>query len=84
MELKKDFVGLFMYEDGLKGDFSERDIKIMQKAKAYGVDALSNEQLARELFGLTFKQEFSKDKINGLLKFYRACDKSVEVAQMSS
>ena len=73
-----------MYESGLKGDFNERDIKIMQKAKAYGVEALSNERLAKELFGLTFKEDLNKDKINGLLKFYRACDKSVEVAQMSS
>jgi len=72
-----------MYENGLKGDFSERDIKIMQKAKAYGVNALSNEILAKELFGLTFKCDLSKDNIKGLLKFYRACDKSVEVAQMS-
>lgn len=72
-----------MYEDGLKGEFSDRDIKIMQKAKAYGVDSLSNEQLAKELFSLTFKQDLSKNKIGGLLKFYRACDKSVEVAQMS-
>ncbi len=73
-----------MYKNGIKGEFSERDIKIMQKAKAYGVDSLSNEQLARELFGLTFKQDLSKSKIEGLLKFYRACDKSVEVAQLSS
>lgn len=73
-----------MYSKGIKGKFSERDIKIMQKAKAYGVDSLSNEQLAYELFGLTFKQDLSKSKIDGLLKFYRACDKSVEVAQMSS
>jgi hypothetical protein len=73
-----------MYSSKLKGKFSERDIKIMQKAKAYGVTALSNEQLAKELFGLTFKQDLSKGKIDGLLKFYRACDKSVEVAQLSS
>ena len=73
-----------MYENTLKGKFSERDIKIMQKAKAYGVDCLSNEQLARELFGLTFKQEFSKSKISGLLKFYRACDNSINAAQSSS
>lgn len=73
-----------MYINKLKGNFSERDIKIMQKAKAYGLDSLSNEQLAKELFGLTFKQDFGKNKIEGLLKFYRACDKSVEVAQMSS
>ena len=73
-----------MYENELKGNFSERDIKIMQKAKAYGVDSLSNEQLAKELFGLTFKQDLSKSKIDGLLKFYRACDKSVKVAQLSS
>lgn len=73
-----------MYESELKGDFSERDIKIMQKAKAYGVDSLSNEILAKELFGLTFKQDLSKSKIDGLLKFYRACDKSVDTAQMSS
>ena len=73
-----------MYKNGIKGEFSERDIKIMQKAKAYGVDSLSNEQLARELFGLTFKQDLSKSKIEGLLKFYRACDKSVEIAQLSS
>ena len=73
-----------MYESELKGNFSERDIKIMQKAKAYGIDSLSNKILAKELFGLTFKQDLSKNKIKGLLKFYRACDKSVEIAQMSS
>jgi hypothetical protein len=56
----------------------------MQKAKAYGVDCLSNEQLAKELFGLTFKQDLGKDKINGLLKFYRACDSSIKAAQSSS
>ncbi len=73
-----------MYESSLKGEFSERDIKIMQKAKAYGVEALSNERLAKELLGLNFEYDLNKDKITGLLKFYRACDKSVEVAQMSS
>ena len=73
-----------MYSTKLKGQFSERDIKIMQKAKAYGVAALSNEHIAKELFELTFKQEFSKGKIDGLLKFYRACDKSVKVAQLSN
>ncbi len=73
-----------MYENTLKGKFSERDIKIMQKAKAYGVEYLSNEQLAKELFELTFKQELTKSKIDGLLKFYRACDKSIKIAQISS
>ncbi len=73
-----------MYENSLKGEFSQRDIKIMQKAKAYGVESLSNEQLAKELFGLTFKQELTKSKIDGLLKFYRACDKSIKIAQISS
>ena len=55
----------------------------MQKAKAYGVKCLSNEQLVKELLELTFKQDLSKAKIDGLLKFYRACDKSLELAQMS-
>ncbi len=72
-----------MYENSLKGEFSQRDIKIMQKAKAYGIESLSNEQLAKELFGLTFKQELTKSKIDGLLKFYRACDKSIKIAQIS-
>jgi hypothetical protein len=73
-----------VYENSLKGKFSQRDIKIMQKAKAYGVESLSNEQLAKELFGLTFRQELTKSKIDGLLKFYRACDKSIKIAQISS
>jgi type III secretion system FlhB-like substrate exporter len=73
-----------VYKSDLRGDFSEREIRIIQKAKSYGVDSLSNEKLARELFNLKFTQEFSTEKIQGLLKFYRACDKSVEVAQMSS
>ncbi len=73
-----------MYESGLKGNLNERDIKIMQKAKVYGVETLSNERLVKELLGLTFKQDLSKSKIDGLLKFYRACDKSVKVAQLSS
>ena len=72
-----------MYINKLKGQFSDRDIKIMQKAKAYGVTALSNGHLAKELFGLTFEQEFSKSKIDGLLKFYRACDSSIKAAQSS-
>ena len=72
-----------MYSTKLKGKFSERDIKIMQKAKAYGVTALSNEHLAKELFELTFTEDLNINKINGLLKFYRACDKSIEIAQMS-
>jgi len=72
-----------MYSTSLKGSFSKRDIKIMQKAKAYGVKCLSNEQLVKELLELTFKQDLSKAKIDGLLKFYRACDKSLELAQMS-
>ncbi len=73
-----------MYENELKGEFSERDIKIMQKAKAYGAESLSSAKLSQELFGLTFEQDLSSSEINGLLKFYRACDKSIEAAQMSS
>ena len=73
-----------MYKNELKGKFSQRDIKIMQKAKAYGVDSLSNEILAKELFSLTFDHDLSKNDIDSLLEFYRACDKSVEVAQLSS
>ncbi len=73
-----------MYENKLKGKFSVRDIKIMQKAKAYGVDSLSNEHLAKELIGLTFSHELSKDKIDGLLKFYRASDAAIKAAQSSS
>jgi len=67
-----------------RNKFNKREIKIIQKARAYEVASLSNEDLAKELFDLKFTQEFSKDKIQGLLKFYRACDKSVEIAQMSS
>lgn len=80
MEQKNGFAEWFM----LRNKFSEREIKIIQKATNYGVASLSNENLARELFDLKFSQELSKDKIQGLLKFYRACDKSVELAQMSS
>lgn len=80
MELKRDFAEWYMF----RNKFNKREIKIIQKARAYEVASLSNEDLAKELFDLKFTQEFSKDKIQGLLKFYRACDKSVEIAQMSS
>ena len=71
-----------MYE--LKKEFSQREIKIIQRAKAYGVDSLSSEVLAKELFNLTFDYDLSKDDIDSLLEFYRICDKSVEVVQLSS
>lgn len=73
-----------MYKNILKGKFSQREIKIMQKAKTYGVEVLSNELLAKELFGLRFAHELNKEKLEELLKFYNACDKSVEMAQLSS
>ncbi|MBL0686819.1 MAG: hypothetical protein JJV95_02535 [Sulfurospirillum sp.] len=73
-----------MYEKNLKGNFNSRDIKIIQKAKTYGVEILSNEELAKELFELTFEQDLDKDIIEQLLKFYNDCDESIEMAQMSS
>lgn len=64
--------------------FSEREIKILQKAKAYEVDILCNELLAKELFSLTFGVDLDKQSTKELLKFYEHCDNAIEVAQMSS
>ena len=68
----------------VKQMFNEREIKIMQKAKAYGVGSLSNEILARELFSLSFHVDLDKKTAQELIKFYSVCDDAVSVAQMSS
>ncbi len=64
--------------------FEPNQIKIMQKAKAYGVLTLSNEMLAYELFSLEFEKELGKENIKELLTLYKFFDKTIEVAQMSS
>lgn len=68
----------------IKQMFSEREIKIMQKAKAYGVGSLSNEILARELFSLSFHVDLDKKTVQELIKFYDNCEKAISEAQMSS
>jgi type III secretion system FlhB-like substrate exporter len=64
--------------------FDSNQIKIMQKAKAYGIATLSNEMLAYELFNLEFNEELEKENIKELLELYKFFDKTIEVAQMSS
>ncbi|WP_024954233.1 hypothetical protein [Sulfurospirillum arcachonense] len=64
--------------------FTPREIKIMQKAKAYGIGTLSNEDLAKELFNLTFYVDLDKKYIQEILKLYSIFDKTVETAQISS
>jgi len=64
--------------------FSERELTIMQKADAYGVEMLCNEVLARELFDLTFNVDLEQKTIKELLSFYEDCDEAVQTAQMSS
>ncbi len=73
-----------MYSDVIKGEFSERDIKIMRKAKAYGVSILSNTILANELFNLTFNVDLDKQHAKELLDFYDDCDEAINEAQMSN
>jgi hypothetical protein len=68
----------------IKQMFSEREIKIMQKAKAYGIGSLSNEILARELFSLSFHVDLDKKTALELIKFYDNCDEAISKAQMSS
>lgn len=64
--------------------FDKNQIKIIQKAKAYGISTLVNEMLAYELFNLEFEKELEKKNIEELLVLYKFFDKTVEVAQMSS
>ena len=64
--------------------FSERELTIMQKADAYGVEILCNEVLARELFDLKFSVDLEKKTIQELLGFYEDCDEAIDTAQMSS
>jgi hypothetical protein len=73
-----------MYENEFKKSFSKREIKIMHKAKAYGVEALSSKYSAKELFELTFKQDLNTKDIEKLLELYRSYDESIEIAQLSS
>jgi len=68
----------------VKQMFSEREIKIIQKAKAYGIGSLSNEILARELFSLSFHIDLDEKTIQELVKFYKNCDEVVNEAQISS
>lgn len=68
----------------IKHLFSERELTIIQKADAYGVDTLCNEVLARELFDLKFGVDLDKKTIKELLGFYEDCDEAVKIAQMSS
>jgi len=64
--------------------FSERELTIIQKADAYGVEMLCNEVLARELFDLTFSDDLNEKTIKELLMFYENCDEAIDTAQMSS
>ncbi len=73
-----------MYEKKTKLKFTKQEIKIMQKAKAYKVDALSNHTVAKELFGLIFEQDLRSAEIETLLQLYHACDESINMAQVSS
>ena len=75
---------MYTSKKNVKQMFNEREIKIMQKAKAYGVGSLSNEILAKELFSLSFHVDLDKKTAKELVKFYDSCEKAISEAQMSS
>lgn len=75
---------MYTSKKNVKKMFNEREIKIMQKAKAYGIGSLSNEILARELFSLSFHVDLDKKTAEQLVEFYANCEKAISEAQMSS
>lgn len=64
--------------------FDERALKIMQKAKVFGVDIFSNKALSRELIYGKFSDKPNVIFIKNLQTFCTACDNAMQKAQQSS
>lgn len=56
---------------------------VLQRAKAYRVDTLSNIYLLEELFNIDESEDICQDKLEILKKSLEACSKAIEQAQMS-
>ena len=63
---------------------SPREISIIQKAKAYDVDFLANEFLAKELFDFEVADVFEKEGLDSLLLIEKLAKESIKSAQMSN
>jgi len=75
---------MYPSKNNLKKRFSAREIKIMQKAKAYDIDFLSSEVLCSELFNLSFYKDLDTTVMKNLVILYGTCEEAVSIAQMSS
>lgn len=64
--------------------FSPQEISVVQKAKAYGVDFLTNEYLAKELFSLQVEDKNLSKIIDKVLEVEKLVDDAINLAQMSS
>lgn len=68
----------------ISSKFNSREVQIMQKAKTFGINSLSNPYLAKELFDIKFEQELEKSTIKKLSELYKIFDETIKSAQMSS
>ncbi|WP_458699998.1 hypothetical protein ACKGJI_09245 [Sulfurospirillum sp. 1307] len=64
--------------------FSPQEISIIQRAKAHGIDFLSNEYLAKELFSLHVENKNLSQIVDKVLKVEKLVDEAINLAQMSS
>lgn len=64
--------------------FDERSLKIMQKAKVFGVDIFSNKALSCELIYGKFSEKPNVIFIKNLQAFCTACDSAMQKVQQST
>jgi len=62
----------------------ERSVKIMQKAKSFGIDIFENESLAKEFFNLELNESVNKELLKEFLALLKVSEKAIIRAQMSS
>lgn len=62
----------------------ERSVKIMQKAKSFGIDIFENESLAKEFFNLELSESVNKKLFKEFLSLLQTGEKAILRAQMSS
>jgi type III secretion system FlhB-like substrate exporter len=62
----------------------ERSLKIMQRAKSFGIDIFENETLAQELFNLEVEDYIDKKIFEKFIFLTKQCEQAIIRAQMSS